>query len=290
MARARQIKPTFFMHEVVAGLSPMVRLYWIGLWTLADRAGRLEYRPMRIKAQLFPYEDINIDEATLVLESKGFVQRCKFEDGLVVLYIRNWEKHQRPHQNESQSELPPMVEGLAPLEQALALEPCILNLEPITLNLEPITPAAVHKRPAKVKIPDSLEGILGGGKGAPTWEAYWKVAGIFGPGKNPAPKTTAALYVKATIEFSHEHMFLKAQAMARTVSEQKYLPQFAKWLEGEGYRSPDQPTQGAQHGVTQQHRHSDRDQSLLDQIAHTVRPVAPRPSDAELDEVYGLRN
>ena len=290
MARARQIKPTFFMHEVVAGLPAMVRLYWIGLWTLADRSGRVDFRPMRVKAQIFPYEDFNVEEATLLLESKGFAQRCKFENGLTVLYICNWEKHQRPHQNESQSELPPMDEALAPLEQALVLEPCILNLEPRTLNLEPVSPEPVRKRPVEAKVPDTLEGILGGGKGTPTWEAYWKVAGVFGPGKNPAPKTTAALYVKATIEFSHEHMFQKAQAMARTVSEQKYLPQLAKWLEGEGYRNPDQPAPGAQHGPSQQHRHSDRDQNLIDQLAGQVRPVAAGPSDAELDEVFNMRN
>lgn len=154
MARARQIKPTFFMHEVVASLSHFTRLYWIGLWTLADREGRLEYRPLRIKAQLFPYEDADIERSTSELESKGFVQRRKFSDGRTILYIVNWSKHQKPHQNEARSEFPPLDEGLEPLgealaslDDALALEPRTLNLEPRTLNTEsPLPSEGDHER------------------------------------------------------------------------------------------------------------------------------------------------
>lgn len=177
MARARQIKPTFFMHEVVSTLSHFTRLYWIGLWTLADREGRLEYRPMRIKAQLFPYESCDIEESTLELEAKGFVQRCKLDDGRVVIHIINWSKHQKPHQNEAQSEFPPLDEALAPLDNALALEPCTLNLEPCTLNLEPSRPhkggdAKSHGMPKDVsewmpKLWDSWPSKQHDGKPAP---------------------------------------------------------------------------------------------------------------------------
>lgn len=96
-----------------------------------------------------------------------------------------------------------------------------------------------RKRATKAKAPESLEEILGGGKGTPTWEAYWKLVGLFGPGKNPAPKTTAKLYAYAVVAFSPEHIHEKAQALARSVSAPQYLPQLAKWLEGEGYRNPD---------------------------------------------------
>jgi hypothetical protein len=39
----------------MAALSPAVRLFYIGLWNVADDAGWMEWRPSRIGAVLFPY-------------------------------------------------------------------------------------------------------------------------------------------------------------------------------------------------------------------------------------------
>ena len=55
MARARNIKPGFFKNEFLADLPFETRLLFIGLWTLADREGRLEDRPRKIKMELFAY-------------------------------------------------------------------------------------------------------------------------------------------------------------------------------------------------------------------------------------------
>jgi len=49
MARTRSIKPSFFKNEFLAECEPMARLLFVGLWTLADRDGRLELRPRRIE-------------------------------------------------------------------------------------------------------------------------------------------------------------------------------------------------------------------------------------------------
>ena len=56
MPRIRTIKPNFFSNEEVGKLKCEARLLFIGLWTLADCEGRLEDRPVRIRAQLFPYD------------------------------------------------------------------------------------------------------------------------------------------------------------------------------------------------------------------------------------------
>lgn len=50
MAGARNIKPGFFTNDVLAACDQLARLLFAGLWTVADRAGRLEDRPKRIKA------------------------------------------------------------------------------------------------------------------------------------------------------------------------------------------------------------------------------------------------
>ena len=49
MARSRNIKPSIMANEELAELEPLSRLLFIYLWMLADKAGRLEDRPKRIK-------------------------------------------------------------------------------------------------------------------------------------------------------------------------------------------------------------------------------------------------
>ena len=61
MPRIRYLKPCFFKDEDIASLPHQTRLLYQGLWVLADKEGRLEDRPKRIKAEIFPYEEIDIE-------------------------------------------------------------------------------------------------------------------------------------------------------------------------------------------------------------------------------------
>ena len=63
MARSRNIKPGFFTNDGLAELPFEVRLLFIGLWTLADREGRLEDRPKRIRMEIFPGDNVDVDES-----------------------------------------------------------------------------------------------------------------------------------------------------------------------------------------------------------------------------------
>ncbi len=108
MARIREIKPEFFLDEEIAALSPLARLAFIGLWQLADREGRLEDKPNRLRAQIFPYDQGA--EMTAILDelarSPGrFIVRYQVE-GRAYLEIRSFRRHQRPHPKEKPSELP----------------------------------------------------------------------------------------------------------------------------------------------------------------------------------------
>ncbi|WP_448678945.1 hypothetical protein [Pseudomonas nicosulfuronedens] len=105
MARARNIKPGLFENEELAELGPFDRLLFIGLWTLADREGRLEDRPKRIKMKLFPGDDYDVDEGLAALAEKGFVIRYEVE-GYAVVEVANFLKHQKPHGTEKDSVLP----------------------------------------------------------------------------------------------------------------------------------------------------------------------------------------
>jgi len=105
MARARNIKPGFFKNEDLAECSPWARLCFIGLWTLADREGRLEDRPKRIKGELFPYESFDAEPLLQELACYGFIERYEV-DGARIIAIPKFADHQTPHIKEKASELP----------------------------------------------------------------------------------------------------------------------------------------------------------------------------------------
>lgn len=105
MARARNIKPGVFKNEILVELPAFTRLLFIGLWTLADREGRLEDRPKRIKLELFPYDSEDINAALSSLLDGGFIKRYEAA-GVKVIAIENFLKHQNPHGTEKDSELP----------------------------------------------------------------------------------------------------------------------------------------------------------------------------------------
>src|SRR3990172_5940670 len=102
MARARNIKPGFFTNDSLSELPALTRLHFIGLWTIADRAGRLEDRIKRIKAEVLPYDDCDVDAMLNDLDRLGFIQRYEAGD-LRAIQVVTWEKHQNPHIKEAES-------------------------------------------------------------------------------------------------------------------------------------------------------------------------------------------
>lgn len=106
MPRIRSIKPGFFANEQLADLQPDAQLLFIGLWTLADREGRLEDRPRRIQGELFRYRNVDVDALLNELQKAGFVRRYTAE-AVDCIQVVNFGKHQRPNKNELASDLPP---------------------------------------------------------------------------------------------------------------------------------------------------------------------------------------
>jgi hypothetical protein len=113
MARARNIKPAICLNDALAELAHWVRLLFVFLWMLADKAGRLVDNPRRIGAALFPYEpELPIDDGLQQLHEAGFIRRYEAA-GRRCIQIVNWARHQRPHHQEPDSELPPFDSGSA---------------------------------------------------------------------------------------------------------------------------------------------------------------------------------
>lgn len=116
MARARNIKPGFFRNADLVELPVEARLLFIGIWTIADRAGRLEDRPKQIKMELFPADNMDCDGLLEDLASIGMVARYEV-DGKRYLQVTNFVKHQNPHRDEKASTLPAMVTNDATNEE-----------------------------------------------------------------------------------------------------------------------------------------------------------------------------
>lgn len=109
MARTRSIKPSFFDNELLGGLSPLTRLLFIGLWGQADRAGRLEDRPLRLKKNILGYDDVTVADVDDMLEAlniNGFIIRYQVGEKRYI-QVTKFEKHQNPHIKEKPSEIPP---------------------------------------------------------------------------------------------------------------------------------------------------------------------------------------
>lgn len=146
MPRARNIKPGTFKNDILADCEPLARLLFIALWCLADREGRLEYRPKKIKAEALPYDDCDVVSLLIQLDNSGFIV-CYEANNIKYIQIVNFTKHQRPHNKEVASTIPAPTKDSASTNQG-------------TVEHQPKTPDTGYLNPDLYKEKDTQEGIL----------------------------------------------------------------------------------------------------------------------------------
>lgn len=120
MPRIRQIAPGILVNEELGALGRDAYILFIGLWMIADREGRLEDRPARIRMQAMSLWDDVTNEAVenllAKLDERHFIHRYSV-GRTKVIHIVNWQKYQHPHRREAASVLPPPQSALAPQQQ-----------------------------------------------------------------------------------------------------------------------------------------------------------------------------
>lgn len=136
MARTRNIKPGFFKDEELVDLGFAAMILFAGLWTLADRDGRLEDRPRMIKAEVFPYTNINVEKLLCALHEHQFIIRYEV-NGVKYIQVRTWKKHQNPNIKECASVIPAPTEHGA--STVLAHNGHVSDTASIPLYLKPLT-------------------------------------------------------------------------------------------------------------------------------------------------------
>lgn len=168
--RARNLKPGFFKNEDLAELPPLTRILFAGLWGMADREGRLEDRPKRIKAEILPYDDCDVDAMLLELstastDGKPFIRRWSLNDRAFI-EIPSFLEHQSPHYKEVPSEIPPYagpsIIGLSSTDDSSIIGQSSVN--PDHLNPE----SGLRTADCGILNPESpLRSVDGAGKPAP---------------------------------------------------------------------------------------------------------------------------
>lgn len=151
MARARNIKPGIFKNEVLGTADPLLTILFAGLWTLADREGRLEDRPMRIKAEVFPLrEGVDVNAQLDWLAANDFIERYEAK-GCKYIAVKKFADHQRPHQNEPPSVIPAKAGTTKARRTSTIGESASENgdsTRAITYNPQPITPSLIPDSPS----------------------------------------------------------------------------------------------------------------------------------------------
>lgn len=109
MARIRTIKPEFFTSEDIVSLTPLARLFYVGLWCEADREGRLDWKVGTLKMRYLPGDSCDINDLANELSEAGLVVIYEV-DGKTFAEIPAFTKHQVINNRESESTRPARVD------------------------------------------------------------------------------------------------------------------------------------------------------------------------------------
>lgn len=245
MARARNIKPALFKNEILGVADPMATLLFEGLWLLADKAGRLEDRPLRIKGELFPYRDgVDIEGLLRFLTAEGFITRYTVGSKRFI-QVENFDKHQNPHRNEPESVIPSVSEGCITSDfggttssilggaRADSLIPDSLNLIPDSL----ITPTPAASSPPSADLFPKFWKLYPNKKGKTAAEKAWKKL-----------KVTDDLFTLIT-----QGLAKQCTSPGWTKDVGQFIPHPATWLNGKRWEDEVTTPSNVHHLPTSRH-------------------------------------
>lgn len=105
MSRIRSIHPGLWTDDAFMSLSALARLLYIGLLNEAWDDGVFEWKPLTIKARIFPAD--NVDVPALLEELKSADKIAERDDEKHYGLIRNFRDYQRPKKPNSSGLLRP---------------------------------------------------------------------------------------------------------------------------------------------------------------------------------------
>lgn len=106
MSRIRSIHPGLWTDEAFMALSPLARLLIIGIWTEAYDDGVFDWKPLTLRARIFPVDNVDMVALLDELVAGQFITRQESGDRQVGL-VRNFRVFQRPKKPNSSGMLNP---------------------------------------------------------------------------------------------------------------------------------------------------------------------------------------
>jgi hypothetical protein len=94
VARLRTVKPEFWTDERVGEVSVTARLLFIATWNFADDHGGIDRSAKQLKAQAFPYDNIDCEPLIQELLQVGLLIEYEV-GGKKYLHINGFRKHQK---------------------------------------------------------------------------------------------------------------------------------------------------------------------------------------------------
>jgi hypothetical protein len=226
MARARNIKPALFKNEVLGVADPLLTLLFEGLWLLADREGRLEDRPLRVKGELFPYRDgLDIDSMLNWLAENGFIVRYQV-GAKRYIEIDNFVKHQNPHKNEPESEIPCASDGCIAPEKIGTSTELIGSAPADSLSLD--SPSSDSLIPQSPDSPPKAATDL--------FASFWKLYPNKVGKKDAAKAFTKLKVTQPLFDVIAQALANQAMSLAWRKDGGAFIPHPATWLNGERWK------------------------------------------------------
>ena len=95
MARKRMIDPKFWTDDKIMDLEPLTRLLFIGIWNFADDSGVHLNNSKVLKAEIFPCDEIPIDEVQRMKDQLANLKMIEISEDRYLFRIKNWEVYQK---------------------------------------------------------------------------------------------------------------------------------------------------------------------------------------------------
>jgi nitrogen fixation protein len=95
MPRIRSIHPSLFTDEAYMAMSMTAKAAWPGIWTDCDDHGAFEWKPIVLKAKLFPADPVDMVTVLAEFVQRGCVVKCEI-NGKVYGLVKNFCRFQRP--------------------------------------------------------------------------------------------------------------------------------------------------------------------------------------------------
>lgn len=95
MSRIRSIHPGIWTDEDFVTLSPLARLFFLGIWNECDDRGIFQWSPLQLKMRILPMEGAQPDKLLFELVDAGFVLSY-MHSGKQYGAVKNFMKFQHP--------------------------------------------------------------------------------------------------------------------------------------------------------------------------------------------------